>query len=93
MKVICPRDILGRCVDKSCSYQHLPPSKPTPSYAAQVVDRFKDFFADAVWKAFEKDIIGTKLNLYSGKQIDSTVNTLIHSLCLSPTKAPIRRIR
>lgn len=29
MKALCPHDLLGRCNDTACQYQHLPPTRPS----------------------------------------------------------------
>lgn len=91
MKTMCPRELhrTYSCVDKKCEHEHLRNFQARTGHALDVVDRVQAFVDSTI--ATEKQVVRAKIELYSGKNVDDTVSTLISSLCPIPSKAPFSR--
>lgn len=85
---ICPRELRSYCVDRSCNYQHLGSVKGGMGHALFVIDYVVSQLDESKYHKAEKDIIRAKMDIYSGKTFETTLNSLLTRLYPVPTKAP-----
>lgn len=90
MKTICPRELRRRCSDKKCEFEHLRNfDESRTGQALVVVERLQSFFDETTLQAAEKDFVRAKIAIYSGKNVDDAVYSLVSSLCPSLPTTPL----
>lgn len=82
MRTICPKELRRQysCTDKKCQYEHLRNFESRTGHALYVVDRVQGFVNVKKLPAAEKEVVRAKIDIYSGKNVDETVASLISSL-------------
>lgn len=90
MKAICPRELLGRCVDKQCSWQHLGRMKLNEKgHALRIVDLIESFITENSKCDAEKHIVAAKLDIHTaGKAFEHIICNLLTSLYPVPSQSP-----
>jgi len=89
MKIVCPYELHGHCANTKCENEHLRPIESRTGHALDCVDRVQSFFEEGHAKSLEKDIVRSKLSVYSGKNLDVTVASLISAFNAIPNKLPL----
>lgn len=87
-KPICPRELRSCCVNKSCEYQHLGSMRGGLGHALFVIDYVVSHLNEKKRNRLEKDIVRAKIDIYSGKKFETTLNSLLTRMYPVPTKAP-----
>lgn len=90
MKAICPRELIGQCVDKQCSWQHLGRMKmDEKTHALRTVDLIESFVVENSCHDAEKHIVAAKLDIHTaGKAFEHIICNLLTALFPVPSQSP-----